>query len=247
MPSRLASEPATSSGWRSGITTFAATPRCAEHRAPERHEAADPRVLQHRQRGVAEFGFVEAGERVGGAGVDALGIEAPPVVPGAAGLGQQPVVQLDDRQRLPVALGVVGVGPDRGPRHARPELRQHPGGGRGAAAVHAEHHAAPAARSGARRLAVACGASSSRLWSRGASRVPAGRARPNRAPAPRPPDSRGTRRRSGARLRPPGPPAASRWRGSAARCRRRCRARRRAAPAAVRGSPGGRARAPARR
>ncbi len=41
--------------------------------------------------------------------------------------------------------------------------------------------------------------------------------------------SRGTTRRSGAPLRPPGCRGASRWRARAASCRRRCRARRRAA------------------
>ena len=107
-------------------------------------------------------------------------VEPAPVVPGAAGLGQQSVVQADERLRFPVALGVVAVGPDRVPRHAR--ARAAPAGRRwprcrcGAC----RGRAAPAARLIA-RMAIPCGPSKA-LRSRSAlfARIPAGPARPNR-------------------------------------------------------------------
>ena len=117
-------------------------PRLGEHVAPERQEAAQPRILEHGEAGVAELGGDDIGclcaQRLDGGQRRPVGRQRDHAVPPRTETLQELVVQPHDRRALPVALGIVG-----GRRHqvrARhgAELRECPGQRRRAAAVHAE-------------------------------------------------------------------------------------------------------------
>ena len=110
---------------------------------PERNEPAHARILEREQRRAAEFGL-EQGQRLrlkfgGGGAAEPAGRKGAPVVPAAAGGGEQGVVQMHERQGFEIAALVGEIRRQDIVRRGGAGARQHARAGRGAAAVHAQN------------------------------------------------------------------------------------------------------------
>ncbi len=114
-----------------------------ERAAPDRPEHAQARVLQHGRAGIGRERGRQAcaqGVQARRAGERAVQIveQRPDGAPGAAVIGEQQIVQLENVRAFEIALGIVAAGRQQADRRYSPEPGQRAGQRRSRAAVHAE-------------------------------------------------------------------------------------------------------------
>ena len=119
-------------------------PDIGQYAAPERHQPADPRILEHEEARGTEFIL----HRLDGAVVEFLcpgavepaRIDRLPVIPARRGRRQQLAVQRIDPLGFEIAQFVERVRIHHGGRLVASQDVQNPGQGRRAGPVHAKHH-----------------------------------------------------------------------------------------------------------